>query len=80
MSNSKEKIAETLRRAIKGEEEGYYFYDLVSKKVTHPDAKIKLEGLRDDEINHKKVLVENSCKLIIFSFFIKSEIIIIFFN
>ncbi len=58
MSNSKEKIAETLRRAIKGEEEGYYFYDLVSKKVTHPDAKIKLEGLRDDEINHKKVLVE----------------------
>ena len=42
MSNSKEKIAETLRRAIKGEEEGYYFYDLVSKKVTHPDAKIKL--------------------------------------
>jgi rubrerythrin len=58
MSNPKEKIAETLRRAIKGEEDGYYFYDLVSKKATNPEAKRKLEGLRDDEINHKKVLVE----------------------
>ena len=58
MATNKEHIAETLRRAIKGEEDGYYFYDLLSKKATNEEAKRKLANLRDDEIGHKKVLVD----------------------
>jgi len=58
MAINKEHIAETLRRAIKGEEDGYRFYDLLSQKATNEEAKRKLEHLRDDEIGHKKVLLE----------------------
>lgn len=50
------KLAGILKTAMKGEVDGYTFYDLVSKKATNPDAKRKLENLRDDEIAHKKVL------------------------
>ncbi len=58
MANSKEQIGAALKRGIKGEEDGYRFYDLAAKKSTNPDAKRKLEGLRDDEIGHKKILIE----------------------
>ncbi|KAA3637117.1 MAG: hypothetical protein DWP97_01405 [Calditrichaeota bacterium] len=57
MSNEKEKIAEILKKAIKGEEDGYYFYNLLSEKANNEEAKKKLENLRDDEIRHKETLV-----------------------
>ncbi|MCP4684927.1 MAG: ferritin family protein [bacterium] len=56
MSKTKEQIAATLKTAIRGEEDGYKFYDLVAKKATNPEAKRKLEGLRDDEMRHKETL------------------------
>lgn len=49
-------LADVLKTAIKGEIDGYTFYDLLSKKATNAEAKRKLENLRDDEIAHKKVL------------------------
>ena len=52
----KEKIAETLKKAIKAEEDGFRFYNAISKKVKNPDARIKLETLRDDEVRHNKTL------------------------
>lgn len=58
MSRDKEHIAETLKKAIKGEEDGYHFYDLLSQKATNDEAKIKLQNLRDDEIRHKQTLIE----------------------
>ncbi len=58
MTDSKQKIADVLKRAIKGEEDGFKFYDIMARKVTNPEARRKLEGLRDDEAGHKKVLVE----------------------
>ncbi len=58
MSEEKSKVAEILRRAIKGEEDGYKFYDLLSKKATNQDAKRKLENLRDDEKRHRETLIE----------------------
>lgn len=56
MSDTKEQIAHALKTAIRGEEDGYHFYDLMAKKVTNDDARRKLEQLRDDEIRHEKVL------------------------
>ena len=56
-NHDKKQIAETLKRAIKGEEDGYRFYNLLAEKSTTPDAKRKLEGLRDDEIRHKETLL-----------------------
>lgn len=56
MSKTKEQIAATLKTAMKGEEDGFHFYDLVAKKAANPDAKRKLEGLRDDEVRHLKTL------------------------
>ena len=44
--------------AIKGEEDGYRFYNLLAEKATNPDAKKKLEGLRDDEQRHRATLLE----------------------
>jgi rubrerythrin len=64
MSNSKAHIAEVLRRAIRGEEDGYKFYGLMVDKADNPDARRKLEGLRDDEIGHKKTLVELFAKYV----------------
>ena len=54
---TKQKVAETLKRAIKGEKDGYYFYNLLSEKATNAMAKKKLEQLRDDEIRHEETLV-----------------------
>ncbi|MBD3258061.1 hypothetical protein GF377_06475 [candidate division GN15 bacterium] len=58
MSKSKEQIAEILKTAIRGEEDGYKFYNIMVDKTVNPTAKRKLEGLRDDEIEHRRVLVE----------------------
>lgn len=68
MSDEKSKAAESLRRAIKGEEDGHKFYNLLSKKATNPSARRLLEGLRDDEVRHKQTLVE------IFDKFVGGEI------
>jgi len=57
MTDEKEKTAEILRRAIKGEEDGYKFYNLLAQKTTNGDARRKLENLRDDEVRHKKILI-----------------------
>ncbi|MCX6827360.1 MAG: ferritin family protein [candidate division Zixibacteria bacterium] len=46
-----------LRSAIKSEEDGYTFYSLLSKKAINPEAKSRLEHLRDDEKRHKSVLL-----------------------
>lgn len=56
MTDAKVKISEALRRGIRGEDDGYRFYDLMVQKATNADARRKLEGLRDDEIRHKQVL------------------------
>lgn len=58
MADTKEKVANVLRKAIKSEEEGYTFYDLLSKKATNMDARRKLENLRDDEKRHKDTLID----------------------
>lgn len=58
MTKSKQQIAEILKTAIKGEEDGYKFYNIMAEKAVNPTAKRKLEGLRDDEIQHRKVLGE----------------------
>ena len=58
MTDAKGKVAEALKIAIKGEEDGYYFYNLLAEKTENPDAKRKLESLRDDESRHKTTLVE----------------------
>jgi len=54
---AKRDIKVILKKAIKGEEDGYYFYDLLAQKATNSDAKRKLEQLRDDEIRHKETLI-----------------------
>lgn len=48
--------ATLLRYAIKGEVNGHTFYGLLSEKATNPDAKKRLETLRDDEIRHEAIL------------------------
>ena len=53
----KKKVAETLKRAIKGEKDGYHFYNLLAEKATNAEAKKKLETLRDDEIRHEETLI-----------------------
>jgi len=58
MSGDKTKIANVLKKAIKGEEDGYSFYNLLAEKATNADAKRKLENLRDDEMAHKHTLLE----------------------
>lgn len=57
MTDTKRNIADTLRRAIKGEEDGLKFYDALAKRAANPGAKKKLEGLRDDEVRHKRTLL-----------------------
>jgi len=57
MSDEKKHIAEVLEAAIKGEEEGFRYYDLLSQRTTNEDARRKLENLRDDEIRHKETLI-----------------------
>lgn len=58
MSVNKEKVAQVLRVAIKGEEDGFRFYNLLSEKATNKEARAKLLRLRDDEGRHKKTLLE----------------------
>lgn len=58
MDQEKTKVAEMLKRAMRGEEDGFRFYDLLSKKASNTSAKRLLESLRDDEIRHKKTLRE----------------------
>lgn len=58
MGRSKEEIAEILKKAIKGEEEGYFFYNLLAEKAVDTNAKKMLELLRDDEIRHKETLID----------------------
>ena len=57
MATSKRSIATVLKKAMKGEEDGYYFYNLLAEKATNAEARRKLERLRDDEIRHKETLV-----------------------
>ncbi len=57
-NDEKAKVAETLRKAIKGEKDGYRFYDLLAQKAENPEARMKLQNLRDDEIRHEKTLME----------------------
>jgi rubrerythrin len=57
MATSKRSIATVLKKAMKGEEDGYYFYNLLAEKSTNAEARRKLERLRDDEIRHKETLV-----------------------
>ena len=56
MAYSTDQIRDTLKRAMRGEQDGYRFYDLLSKRITNPDARRRLVQLRDDEIRHLKVL------------------------
>jgi len=56
MSDSNKNVADVLKRAIRGEEDGHFFYNLLAEKATNPHAKRKLEGLRDDEVRHKETL------------------------
>ena len=53
----KKKIGETLKKAIKGEKDGYTFYKMLAENATNEAAKKKLENLRDDEIRHEATLI-----------------------
>jgi rubrerythrin len=46
-----------LRSAIKGEEDGITFYGLLAQRATNPEARTRLEHLRDDEKRHKAILI-----------------------
>lgn len=56
MATTKRDIALVLKKAIKGEEDGYFFYNLLSEKATNIEARRKLQRLRDDELRHKETL------------------------
>lgn len=58
MPKTKQQISTILKKAIKGEEDGYFFYNLLAERATNPVAKRKLESLRDDEIRHKETLLK----------------------
>jgi len=58
MSQGKEKVGDVLKMAIKGEQDGYYFYNLLAEKAVNKEAKRKLEGLRDDEGRHEQTLIQ----------------------
>ena len=47
-----------LKTAIKGEVDGYTFYNLLAEQSKNVEAKRRLEGLRDDEKRHKAILVD----------------------
>ncbi|MCX6828579.1 MAG: ferritin family protein [candidate division Zixibacteria bacterium] len=48
--------AALLKNAIKGEEDGIAFYDLLADRAVNPEARRRLENLRDDEKRHKSLL------------------------
>ena len=64
MAKDKQHIADALKRAIKGEEDGFKFYNIMAEKSVNPDAKRKLQGLRDDEIRHKQTLIDLFAKYV----------------
>ncbi len=47
-----------LKTAIKGEVDGFTFYNLMAEQSKNKDAKRRLENLRDDEKRHKAILVD----------------------
>jgi len=47
-----------LKTAIKGEVDGYTFYNLMAEQSKNPEAKRRLENLRDDEKRHKAILTD----------------------
>jgi rubrerythrin len=49
--------AALLKNAIKGEEDGIAFYDLLADRAVNPEARRRLEQLRDDEKRHKSILI-----------------------
>ena len=57
MTEEKNRVEEILKAAIKGEEEGYRYYDYLAQRAGNVDAKRKLENLRDDEIRHQEILI-----------------------
>jgi rubrerythrin len=62
--DEKKAISEVLKKAIKGEVDGFKFYNLLAEKATNVEAKRKLETLRDDEARHKKTLYEIYARVI----------------
>ncbi len=56
LDSKTKRISDILKKAIKGEEDGLHFYSLLAEKSTNPEARRKLEGLRDDEVRHKVTL------------------------
>ncbi len=58
MPKTEKQIATILKKAIKGEEDGYYFYNLLARQASNPAAQRKLERLRDDEARHKETLLK----------------------
>ena len=55
---NKKKLAEALKVAIKGEVDGFQFYQLLAERATNDEARRCLEELRDDESRHKDVLYD----------------------
>lgn len=56
--------ADILKNAIKGEVDGFNFYNLLADKCANADAKRRLLNLRDDERRHGTVLIDMYEKLI----------------
>lgn len=55
-TTSKQKIGEILKKAIKGEDDGYHFYAALAQQAVNEGARRKLENLRDDELRHRATL------------------------
>lgn len=51
-------LATLLKRAIKSENDGFTFYDLLSKETSSEIVKSRLETLRDDERRHRGILID----------------------
>jgi len=64
VDSKKKQISDILKKAIKGEEDGLHFYSLLAERAQNPDARRKLEGLRDDETRHKATLIGIHRKLV----------------
>jgi len=58
MTDEKTRVADILKAAIKGEDDGYRYYDYLAQRIVNADARRKLENLRDDEIRYKETLIE----------------------
>ncbi len=58
MEHTKEEISKILKRAIKGEEDRFNFYQLLAEKSDDVQAKKILQKLCDDESRHKVILID----------------------